>query len=142
MAELRSFDQNITAPRLKNWFRDDAPLSEWEGITSNDNNEVVGIDLITVDPDLTARHRIDTLEHLSFNKFHRLPQHYLHQLAKDYASNEDLCLDFRGVVGLDDAGLKVFAEAGVRWQKMDLGGTAVTEAGFHVLSGCPKLLVK
>ena len=83
------------------------------------------------------------LEFLDFRGMTRVPQQYLRQIAKDYAHNKELCVNFEGVLELDDADLHIFAEAGVQWHKLDIGGTIVTEAGIRALSkSCPNLQVK
>ncbi len=31
---------SLEASKMKDWYRDDVPLSEWEGVTANKKNEV------------------------------------------------------------------------------------------------------
>jgi uncharacterized protein YjbI with pentapeptide repeats len=143
IAELPAFERNLEAPRLQNWYQDNTPLREWEGVASNDSNEVVGMELRIVDPEHTARHRLPNLEHLIFRGFKRVPQQYIRQISKDYAHNKSLCVDFQGVSELGDAELQVFANAGVRWRKLDISGTSATETGIcSLFKNTPDLEVK
>ena len=40
MSELAAFADDIRAPQLENWFQDDVPVAQWEGVTSNEQNQV------------------------------------------------------------------------------------------------------
>ncbi len=89
----------MAAPKLKNWYEDDVPLSEWQGITTGKdgaknevsyNNacfccwtvkefavfilrtKVVALDLNIIDPLLAARHTFPNLEQLSFANWKEL----------------------------------------------------------------------
>jgi hypothetical protein len=143
-AALADFVPDLEQPptHLANWLTE-LPVLEWKGVTaSNDKDEVLGIDLHVVDPELTARHRLPNLELLSFRGFDRVGLKYLQQLAKDYGRHKKLCLDFRGVGEFNDDSLQFLSGAGVQW-KMDLGETTVTAAGVLGLAErCPNMLVK
>jgi hypothetical protein len=40
MVELPLFERNLKNPHFKNWYSDDIPVMSWEGIVSNEKNEV------------------------------------------------------------------------------------------------------
>jgi len=64
------------------------------------------------------------------------------QLAQDYRWHA-LEVDVSDRVDVGDDFLQTIGSAQVRWKKLNLCGTKVTEAGVRVLmKNCPDLLVK
>ena len=54
-----------------------------------------------------------------------------------------LCVDLRGCSGLQDEAVQAIAAANVKWVKLDLGETQITDKGISELcEKCPHLYVK
>ena len=64
------------------------------------------------------------------------------QLAQDYRWHA-LEVDVSDRIDVGDDFLRAIGSAQVRWQRLNLSGTMVTEAGLRVLvKNCPELLVR
>ena len=69
---------------------------------------------------------------------------FVSKVANAYKDHTGLTVDLRGVANVNDESMELLAAAGVKWGKLDLGGTTeVTHAGILVLGKvCPDLLVR
>ena len=101
--------------------------------------EVVALDLNIIDPQLAARHTFPNLEQLSFANRKEL----LRLQLTDYRCHTKLCVDLQGCSGVQDEAVQAIAAANVKWVKLNLGETQITDKGISELcEKCPHLSVK
>ena len=185
---------SLAAPKLINWYEDDVPLSEWQGITTGKDdakNEVSWLQqclLLLLDRKRIRRFHLAYrgsgigLEHhwspigckthipkswtIELRESERTftPKRQtgrkiacplvhcawltwffscLCKFATDYQYHAKLCVDIQGCSGVTDEAIQAIAAANVKWVKLNLGETQITDKGISELcEKCPHLSVK
>ena len=65
------------------------------------------------------------------------------KFAVDYQCHTKLCVDLQGCSGVQDEAVQAIAAANVKWVKLNLGETQITDKGISELcEKCPHLSVK
>ena len=87
----------------RGWLREDIPLGQWEGVTTNAEQQVVAVDLRALDPNLNRCHRLPHLQTLNLHGLDiKVNARYLDIIGRDYKYHHDFSVNLYGCVELTD----------------------------------------